>query len=328
MDKERRQQSGTPLGGRSQSGTRRDGTSSFPATVPEPGAFPSETAGLTGAGRTWPGGGVVRVRRAVDEVVVPAAPQHVVLVNVGPPFRLEETLDGRVVRTTGARGDVALIPAGLTSGFRTRDRAPQTVDTLAVLLDPAFVGGVAQGAGIDPTTIDLVGTLGGRDPAIERIGMALLADMEDGGLLGALYAESLATALAVQLLRTHSTLGRRADVELRREPTGGLSRAEVRRVTDYVEANLERSLTLTELAAVARLSPYHFSRMFKLATGYSPHQFVLRRRVERATDLLANTVLPLPEVALRTGFADQSHLAKQTRRLLGTTPKALRRAAG
>jgi AraC family transcriptional regulator len=72
------------------------------------------------------------------------------------------------------------------------------------------------------------------------------------------------------------------------------------------------------------LSPYHFSRQFKRSTGLSPHQYVVRKRVERAKELLINTDLTLYEVAISVGFVDQSHLAKHTKRLLGVSPKYLR----
>ncbi len=152
--------------------------------------------------------------------------------------------------------------------------------------------------------------------------------MEGGGLLGDLYADSLATMLAVSLLRNHSSLGRGAARRTEREPSGGLTRATLRRVTDYVEENLSGELTLAELSGVAHMSPFHFSRVFKLSTGLSPHRYVVRRRVEQAKRLLADSKLPLHEVARAAGFADQSHLARHFRLRVGTTPRSFRLASG
>ena len=132
----------------------------------------------------------------------------------------------------------------------------------------------------------------------------------------------------MQPLRNHSSLGRRSVRRTGREPAGGLPKRTLGRVTDYVGDNLARELTLTELSGVAHMSPFHFSRMFKLSTGLSPHRYVIRRRVERAKEILTLTDLPLHEVARLSGFADQSHLAKHTRRLLGVSPRALRLGAG
>ena len=95
-----------------------------------------------------------------------------------------------------------------------------------------------------------------------------------------------------------------------RRRAGTLPRAKLRAVVEYVEEHLDGSPTLEQLAAVARLSPYHFARQFKAATGLPPHQYVITRRVERAKELLqAGTALSLAEVAAHVGFSDQSHFS-------------------
>jgi AraC family transcriptional regulator len=263
-----------------------------------------------------------RISRVVEEISVPGLPEHVVMVNVGRPYRLEERLDGRVYRTFGVKGDVALVPAGTPTEFRSPSREGQTVESLAIGLDPGFVSRVAAEADLDPDGVELVGTLGGRDPEIERIGASLLPEIGANDSFGGLYMDSLANLLAVHLLRHHSSLGRRRARET--EPRGGLSSGALRRVTDYVEENLADGLTLDELSAVAHMSPFHFSRLFKASTGLSPHRYVVGRRVERAKELLSKTSLPLHEVARLAGFADQSHLAKHFRRHLGVTPRRFR----
>jgi AraC family transcriptional regulator len=171
-------------------------------------ATASLPSALGGEGRAWRHIGAARLRRSVDEISLPALSEHVVLVNLGRPYRLEEKLDGRVYRTSGVRGDVAILPAGTPVESRSREREPQEAESLAVRLDPAFLRGIAADADMDP--VELVGVLGGRDPEIERIGSSLLSELENDGLFGDLYADSLATALVVRLLRDHSSLGRRA----------------------------------------------------------------------------------------------------------------------
>jgi AraC family transcriptional regulator len=265
-----------------------------------------------------------RIRQAVDEVSLPRSDRHLILMNTGRPYRLEERLDGRVARTSGRLGDIAIIPAGQEATFRTGERAPQQVESVAMLLDPAVIAAVAAAGDLDAGRIELIGALGARDPAIERIGAALLAELDAGGLLGELYLASLATTLAVQLLRGHSSLGQTTAPPV--EAAGGLAREQLRRVVDSIEADLDGRLTLEALAAVAGLSPFHFARLFRQATGRSPHQYVIERRIERARLLLTTTALPLHEVAARAGFADQSHLSRHIRRHLGVTPTALRRS--
>ena len=110
------------------------------------------------------------------------------------------------------------------------------------------------------------------------------------------------------------------------EPSSGLSRERLKRVQDYIEAHLDDRLTLTDLAGVACLSPYHFSRSFKQAVGIGPQRFVMQRRLERAKTLMRRTNQPLAEIAQRVGFADQSHLTSIFRRETGVTPGRYRAA--
>jgi AraC-like DNA-binding protein len=107
---------------------------------------------------------------------------------------------------------------------------------------------------------------------------------------------------------------------------GGLPSAVMRRVCQHIDANLSESIDLAGLAAVAGLSVFHFAREFKQSAGVAPHYYLIRRRVERARQMLTRTDLPLSEIALVAGFADQSHLARHFRRIIGTTPGEFRRA--
>jgi AraC family transcriptional regulator len=88
--------------------------------------------------------------------------------------------------------------------------------------------------------------------------------------------------------------------------------------------NLAEDLTLAEIAREVHMSPYHFSRLFKLSTGFSPHQYIIRQRIERAKALLTNTDLPVSVVAREVGFASPSHFAQQFRRLVGVSPRSFR----
>src|SRR5258707_743433 len=92
--------------------------------------------------------------------------------------------------------------------------------------------------------------------------------------------------------------------------------------------NLGGSPTLEQMAAVAHLSPYHFARQFKAATGLPPHQYVIARRVERARELLhRNSAVSLAEIAACAGFSDQSQFARHFKRLVGVTPGQFRKSA-
>ena len=140
---------------------------------------------------------------------------------------------------------------------------------------------------------------------------------------GRLAAESLANVLAVHLIR-HVLAPRRPA----RRRDGALPRGRLRAVVEYIEEHLDAGLTLEQMAAVARLSPYHFARQFKAATGLPPHQYVIARRVERAKQLLqTGGDLSLAEVAARAGFSDQSQFSHHFKRLVGVTPGQFRTPA-
>ncbi|MBL8549029.1 MAG: helix-turn-helix transcriptional regulator [Hyphomonadaceae bacterium] len=104
----------------------------------------------------------------------------------------------------------------------------------------------------------------------------------------------------------------------------GLSSARVKRVRDYVEEHLGCAIALDDLAEVAGLSAFHFSRSFKEATGLSPYRYLLSRRVERAKSLIREGEMPLREIALAAGFASQSQLSRTFSAIAGETPRAFR----
>jgi len=140
------------------------------------------------------------------------------------------------------------------------------------------------------------------DPLISQLVSTIANEME-GGFLDHILADALNTALAVQIMRL---CGGPTAISL--EPANGLSRERLKRVYDYIEAHLDDRLTLADLAGVACLSPYHFSRSFKQAVGVGPQRYVMHRRVERAKALMRRTDQPLAVIAREVGFADQSHL--------------------
>jgi AraC family transcriptional regulator len=159
------------------------------------------------------------------------------------------------------------------------------------------------------------------DPVIERFCTLGQEELEKGGTRGRLYVEALGTALTVHLLGNYGPA--RGDARL---PRRGLLPAQLRRVIDHIDARLREDVGLTELADVAGFSPHYFARSFRLATGMSPHQYLIERRVERASKLLCETSLSIGEVAAAVGFASQSHLTEHFRRVTGVTPARFRQS--
>jgi len=139
----------------------------------------------------------------------------------------------------------------------------------------------------------------------------------DPGTHTTVYVESLGTVLATHILRAHCGGTGRSGRK------GMLSPIQLKRVTDYIEAHLQRKFAVRELAQKAGLSFYHFIRTFKNTTGMPPHQYVLRCRVERAYELLRTGNYRVSEVAHEVGFYDQSHLDRHIRKHFGVMPKSL-----
>ena len=134
---------------------------------------------------------------------------------------------------------------------------------------------------------------------------------------GRLVAESLATLSVLEILQSCAPSAK--------PPSPGLSPAKLKVALAYIEAHLDRNFGLSDLAAACGLTPYHFARSFKQASGFSPHQYILERRLLRARELLQATTAPIAEIAYTAGFSSQSHMTDAFRRLLGTTPGRYRR---
>jgi len=128
---------------------------------------------------------------------------------------------------------------------------------------------------------------------------------------------------AAEILRE---MGGRRSLPASEQSRGGLAPWQIRKITNYVDANLDRSIRNEHLAAIARLNASHFGRAFRSSFGEPPHEYVIRRRVERAQGLMLSTSAPLSAIALDCGLSDQAHLSRLFRRVVGESPRAWRRA--
>jgi AraC family transcriptional regulator len=137
---------------------------------------------------------------------------------------------------------------------------------------------------------------------------------------GRLFLDSIEQALAVALVNGYAL--RRHSVQAYR---GGLGPTRLRRIKDLVHAKMEGELTLEEMSQSVELTVAHFSRMFRKSTGETPHQFVLRHRVERAKEMLRATEARILDVAVACGFKTQQHFARVFRDVCGASPRQYRR---
>ena len=269
----------------------------------------------------WAGLEAARYREApASEISLSPLTHHTLVLITRPPEHLDLRYEGVNRHVPLPAGSISVVPAG--SPARWRWDGPK--DSLHIYLEPGLVARVAAEAfDLDPARVT-VPPIDGLDlPHLRAALWAVDAELMSGGAGGRLSAESLANVLAVDLIR-HVLAPRRPA----RGPDGALPQGRLRAVIDYIEDQLDAGPTLEQMAAVARLSPYHFARQFKAATGLPPHQYVIARRVERARHLLqAGTDLSLAEVAAHAGFSDQSQLSRHFKRLIGVTPGHFRTPA-
>ena len=219
-------------------------------------------------------------------------------------FALAGGCNGEIRTASGfrARAESAMSVCVIPSGQPFTAQLNGDTEQVAIYLDPSVVLHAADDARPSRRTIEVIEACAPSDPVVRNVGLALLGELESDAPGGRLYAESLANVLAIHLLRHYSTM---ATGETRF--AGGLSGPRLRRVLAFVADNYESDLSLAELAGVAGVSAFHFAREFKRATGTTPHQYLIKFRVERAKALLAESELPLVEVSSRAGFSHQSH---------------------
>jgi AraC family transcriptional regulator len=158
------------------------------------------------------------------------------------------------------------------------------------------------------------------DPVLRQTALKLEALIEAGSSSSRFYAEALGIVLAHELLRLNN-----GTVQAERSMRGGLAGWQRRSVVQYIEENLSENISLAELAELARLSIFHFSRAFKQSFGMPPHRYHTSRRIERAKVLLAKPNQSVTEIALDMGFNDTSSFTAAFRRLVGRTPTDYRR---
>ncbi|MFY0310472.1 helix-turn-helix domain-containing protein [Leisingera sp. D0M16] len=157
------------------------------------------------------------------------------------------------------------------------------------------------------------------DPIVETLILRMLEHAQMEHPVSDLFLDDATNMILTSLFH------RRGAINSSESPVNPLTSIEVQKVAQLVDDRLEENLTIASLASITSLSDFHFARAFKAATGQSPHQFVLSRRITRAKDLLENSRLPLAQVAVSVGFSSQSHMTDVFRKKVGTTPGQLRR---
>ena len=262
--------------------------------------------------------------------------EHLIFVSLGTGRIVRESGNERV-ETELSPGCVGVVP----SHTPVRWTWSTNISVSVLTLEPSFLDRVAQDVfGLEPSHYRLALSERPNDAAITNIAGVLSREVMRGEPGGRLYAESLANILAVHLLRNYAqcadgrilescALSEETARAVLKDETPGRVWSHPRAVAEavrFIQESYSRDVSLSDIAEAVHLSPFHVARLFKQALGVSPHQYLIQVRVNSARALLeaGSGERSLAEVASAVGFADQSHLTRHFKRLLGVTPKQLR----
>ncbi|HEY9771167.1 MAG TPA: AraC family transcriptional regulator [Coleofasciculaceae cyanobacterium] len=237
---------------------------------------------------------------------------------MGHPSHLSQKSDNRLHESLFQKGDSLLVPARKPTYWRCPGSQLSSTE-LHIHLQQESIAKVAKSSEMHTKQSDLANHFRKQDLQLQHIAMLFLAELQSGGIMGRLYVESLTQALVIHLLRHYSEVAQSVTHQNTR-----LTHTQLQQVIDYIHTNLDRDLSLSQIASVINISPTYFASLFKRATGTSPYQYVIQQRVERAKLLLSKTDSESADIALQVGFSSQSHLTQQFKRLTGVTPRQVR----
>jgi AraC family transcriptional regulator len=274
-----------------------------------------ETQFIFGRSLSLPGVKIGHVRLFPGEMTNTYLNRHNIHIPLAGSYEASKVAaGGYIVRNKRTVGQASIVPAGQQYSAVWKDE----LEDIGIHLEPDFVSRRAREL-VQTDRIDLFQDCEITDPLVHQIGRSLAAEIDAGVPGGPIYAESLVNTLVAHMIRHYSSAGERFQHHL-----GGLPKHKLRRVTEFMEENLEHDLTLAEIAEIAELSPFHFARAFKQATGSTPIQFLTNRRIDLAKRLLLESDLPIVQIGLRAGFKNQSHFTTLFRKITAMTPRAYR----
>lgn len=279
---------------------------------------------LSSRGRSW-SDVAAELRRHAAGVVPAIAPQQMeitIAIDGGGDALVRRCGAGRRQETRVRAGTVWLSPIGV--GDNEIDITHALPQVLHLYLPPERFTTLADRYRLPSRPAHAIRYEAGvEDEVIRLVGQSVLAELTNETAAGRMVVEAAATLLAARLIHTYLDAGEPGGTA---PPAHALDAGRLRRVLAYIDAHMADDLSVGELAAVACLSEFHFSRAFAAAMGTPPHRYVSGRRLERAKRLLSEDRLPLSQIALECRFSSQASFSRSFLRATGTTPGAFRRS--
>ncbi len=227
----------------------------------------------------------------------------------------------RVIRPS--TGIFCLAPVGVDNQISIKVPVPRT---LHLSLPPTQFRKLADDFNLPGAPANSIRCVAGvRDEVIHQIGLSIISAMTNETAAGRMFVETASVTLAARLIQNYCDSGACKSREL---TTHRIDHARLRRTLDYISANLDKEITLAELARVAGVSVFHFARTFTRTMGVSPSRYVSRMRLEEAMADIAASKLSLAEIAFKAGFSSQASFTRAFYRATGLTPGEYRTHRG
>lgn len=239
-----------------------------------------------------------------------------VVVMLAGSIRVRRRGDGRLQNHVASPGTIWLCPAGIEEDLIKVDGS--SFDAIHLFLPANLLNTtVLEEYDLDPDSVHIQYDGGFHDPLIEHIGRSIANELDNPSQGSNLTVDCLRTALSAYVIQKHSSVSQRIQTT---RTLGALDTKRLRRVTSYIKEHISQKISLAQLATEAQLSPYHFSRAFKIATGFTPHAYVVQCRVEQAKCLIKQGNKTLEYISFVTGFSSQSQMTRVFNKVLGISP--------
>lgn len=269
----------------------------------------SEATGWQGALlRCWSGTSAVMVQ--------PPLEQHVVVMHLGGPKHVTRKRDGPAISGAVENGSLTLVPAGTAYTWRTKG----PIAFAHLYIPPEDLESVVtRDLDLEGRGASLIEAVGMRDPLLEPLLGRMIDEIRSAATPSTLLLDSLFESLGIRLAQKHVCSSSRG-------MSGSMALAphRLRRVLEFMDANIGHDIALADLVAAAGTSQFHFSHAFRMATGISPYQYLIRRRIEYAKVLLLTTCNSLEIISSRCGFIRKHQFAVMFKRACGVGPKRFR----